>query len=462
MAFSKVGINYINDKLLKCVLQEDGQYLVELKNGMRIPVSKADYDALVDGLLCVNGVHYADASLIASAKAKDGGYIVAFSNGNQFPIEKTDYDALVEAGFYGIGGTYYNPTQVDKVYSVGGGYFAEMKNGVKCVMTEEEYDAIVESEGPVGELIEFEQGDEFNGFDFGDSAINGRKSPRIEKWMKGLTYEEDQNSAGLYVCKLMMTSTIPSLSACKTSITGKDTYWLICVVDESQAVIPYASSAFEIGQLSASKGWQNLEDGKVKGSSYRMSATSINNDGNWNGVLIGKYVAEEPSGGMTEFDVDRTVYGIEIDPDATYNDNTIVGDYLDNILASENGEAVVVFDNGDGSISAGSMSGFKYIEISPTLTKIPVGGEGTGTAAMYYMTQATARGYIGDDTLTAGVYYSFDGDTWTKITEKETWYFKESSNPPTYGQKTVTAAPDDNILSFLNGTLFGAVLTEAE
>ena len=38
MSFKKVGINYISDKLLKCLLQDGSKYYVELKNGIRIPV----------------------------------------------------------------------------------------------------------------------------------------------------------------------------------------------------------------------------------------------------------------------------------------------------------------------------------------------------------------------------------------------------------------------------------------
>lgn len=155
MSFNKIGNGYYNSDLCKCLLAIGGAYFVELKNGVKVNISKDDYDAMADGLLSVNGVKYCDPTLVASAKHIGAKYIVEFSNGNQFSISQSDYEGLIAAGFVAIGDIYYNPDDIDKVYAVAGGYFAEMVNGQKVVMTEEEYDAIVgEEPGPTpGALI---------------------------------------------------------------------------------------------------------------------------------------------------------------------------------------------------------------------------------------------------------------------------------------------------------------------
>lgn len=156
MSFNKIGNGYYNNDLCKCLLSIGGAYFVELKNGVKVNISKDDYDAMADGLLSVNGVKYCDPTLVASAKHIGAKYIVEFSNGNQFSISQSDYEGLIAAGFVAIGDIYYNPDDIDKVYAVAGGYFAEMVNGQKVVMTEEEYDAIVGGDQPAGGLTPFE------------------------------------------------------------------------------------------------------------------------------------------------------------------------------------------------------------------------------------------------------------------------------------------------------------------
>lgn len=173
MSFKKVGINYISDKLLKCLLQDGSKYYVELKNDIRIPVAQADYEAIATDLVVVNGVAYADLSVIASCKQLVGGYIVEFANGNQLTTTELNFNALVAAGFCAIGDTYYNPSQIHKLYEADGAYFAVMANGQRVGMTEEEYEAIVGGEpGPEPtELTQFVDGQTLLGIAIDPNAV---------------------------------------------------------------------------------------------------------------------------------------------------------------------------------------------------------------------------------------------------------------------------------------------------
>lgn len=444
MSFKKVGINYINDKLFKCMLQSGGKYFVELRNGVRIPVSQEDYGTLIEDLVVVNGVAYADLSLIASCKAVDGGYIVEFANGNQFTITQANYEALVAAGFCAIGDTYYNPAQIDKLYEANGEYFAQFKNCQTKTITEEEYNAATGAEpGPTpGGLTPFEVNQTITGYDFGDVS-NGDTSAAMDAFLAGLDYSD----GGVALCSISADKDEnPLLTAFDASTEGGSGYGILNSGDIGNEGIVYLTEA----TLGMSAGFNGLTDGKIIGSTPKQ-ISAVNAAQGWNGVLIGA-VEGEPAGGLTPFTLDppQTLSGIEVDPTVTTVDVGGTTMSLDDWIDSFNDEAVCM-------ALSDSMGKEDYarVEINP---------EG-GAPGVIVITAADGYGVMYSTTL------SLPWEGGITINPK-TWYYYDSESDPTeftakrqflFGSSVEISASTSHIetdFSPINGVLVGAVLAQ--
>lgn len=143
MSFKKTGVNYYNDKLFKCLLQDNGKYFVELRNGVRIELSETDYNAIVGDLPSVNGVVYYQETLLSKIRSTKNGYVVEFINGNQFPISNDDFITLVEDDFVAIGQTYYNKAVIDKLFTTPKGYYVQLANGETVKVSSADYYSVL-------------------------------------------------------------------------------------------------------------------------------------------------------------------------------------------------------------------------------------------------------------------------------------------------------------------------------
>ena len=160
MAIKKTGNVYMNDRLFAKLLTAGGAYFLELKNGVRVPISSDDFSALTDGLTSVSGTYYYDKTLISKGLTRGGKYILEFRNGTQISVSQSVYNGIT-ADFLALGDELYNDSVVTALTATEDGrFYAQFANGTAFGISEEQYDAATGGEpGPTpGELTPFYDG----------------------------------------------------------------------------------------------------------------------------------------------------------------------------------------------------------------------------------------------------------------------------------------------------------------